>query len=489
MFGKKKILPYGTQFVSWAEYYAVWCALKSKNLTQGPYVEKFEQALQEATSAPYAVAVANGTLALDLAVRAVKLRHVLNNGALALTTPNTFVASSNALLYNQFEPIFCDISPVTYNLDLKELERWLKKYNEEEGGSIEEGRSNRNEEQHRATIELLLPVHFAGETVDMPELWRLAQEYGSKLPAEFMNNGENILRERKVEESSIESQKPEPPQTEKPNENLSSSGNNSIASPPDARKRLSIIEDASHAIGSSYPSGERVGSCAYSDACCFSFHPVKSITTAEGGAITCRDPELYQLLLLLRNHGINRTPEQWLDLENNCQQNDLKGMANEPPNPPFWYYEMQTLGHNARLSDVHAALGIEQLKRLNSFAEQRRELAAKYMQAFQGLQWLTTPCISAHSCPHLYVVQIDFAFLRLSRNEVMRELYSRGIGSQVHYIPVPMQPFYRHLGYEMKNLEHTQKYYQAALSLPLYPSLRLKEQERVIESVCGLARP
>ena len=248
-------------------------ALKSPNLTQGPCVKHFEQALKEATGAPYAVAVANGTVALDLAVRAVKLQRNLKTGALALTTPNTFVASSNALLYNQLSPLFCDISLSSYNLSLSELKRLLEKYN----GS--------KTPKKLAAIELLLPVHFAGEPIDMTELWELAQKYATDKGLD---------------------------------------GNRAS----DGQLRLPIIEDAAHAIGSRYDDGQKVGCCAHSDACCFSFHPVKTVTTAEGGAITCRDPELYALLLLLSNHGISRNPELWQHASENCREVEL---AQSPP--------------------------------------------------------------------------------------------------------------------------------------------------------------
>ncbi len=447
MFGSKKskaFLPYGRQFLASPEYRAVRHVLKSTYLTQGPCVQDFEQALKETTEAPYAVAVANGTVALDLAVRSIKLLGKLQEQALALTTPNTFLASSNALLYNQFRPLFCDISPNTYNLNLDELEWLLHKYN----GHNHEHHDNGN--CSGGAIQLLLPVHFAGEPVDMVKLWQLAKKYA--------------CLEKSLEQSTKEKTKQQTKQAA-------------------AILRLPIIEDAAHAMGSRYADGQKVGSCAYSDVCCFSFHPVKTVTTAEGGAITCRDPELYQLLLQLRSHGISRDPTQWQNTRENCSNMDL-AKAEEPP---LWYYEMHSLGHNARLSDIHAALGCQQLRRLDHFVTKRRELVYHYNQAFQKLVWLKTPRISDYTCPHLYVVQIDFPFLGRSRNAVMYELCAKGIGTQVHYIPVPMQPFYRKLGYDMTALENSQNYYRAALSLPLYPSLKRKEQQRVIDSILALA--
>ncbi|WGK68807.1 DegT/DnrJ/EryC1/StrS family aminotransferase [Candidatus Haliotispira prima] len=477
MFGNKrnKFLPYGRQLLAGTEYRAVRRVLKSPFLTQGPCVERFEEALRKLTGAPYAVAVANGTMALDLAVRAVKMQCGLKEGALALTTPNTFVASSNALLYNQLTPLFCDISPETYNLSLSKAERLLARHNGEDSDS-------------QKPIELLLPVHFAGEPLDMARLSRLAQEYASETKAGKQAGPDapgtaNVSLNRTDENDGTRAAE-------------TVSGQMSEGA-PQSKRPLPIIEDAAHALGSYYAEGDwhkgkagaeganAVGSCVYSDACCFSFHPVKTVTTGEGGAITCRDPQLHEILLLLRNHGIARDPEFWLNAAENCEGVDLNLPGRTET--PMWYYEMQALGYNARLSDIHAAVGIEQLRRLRGFSRRRRDLALRYDRAFRDVSWMRVPQISGTACLHLYVVQIDFAYLRLSRNAVMRELRAQGIGSQVHYIPIPMQPFYRHLGYNMAGLENTWNYYGGALSLPLYPGLRLGEQERVIRAVCRLA--
>ncbi len=481
---RSKFLPYGRQFLAGPEYRAVRRVLKSRYLTQGPCVEKFEQALREVTGAPFAVAVANGTAALDLAVRAVKLLYGLKDAALALTTPNTFVASSNALLYNQLKPLFCDISAGTYNLSLREVQRLLESHNgQEDSASIEQSGFR---ESGWPPIELLLPVHFAGEPVDMPELWRLAHKYAATISAGKMEfdtqaAGDQVVDSRKNMAASHVAAEPEEKKQEDNQGRL---------------PRLPIIEDAAHALGSYYGEGgelaesssqNAVGSCQYSDACCFSFHPVKTVTTAEGGAITCRDPELHELLLLLRSHGINRSPELWLNASDNCENADLSGVGQGEP--PLWYYEMHVLGHNARLSDVHAALGVEQLRRLANFAGQRRQLAVRYNEAFRNLSWLRTPQIASTTCPHLYVVQMDFGYLRMSRNQVMRELESQGIGSQVHYIPLPMQPFYRHLGYGMDGLENCRNYYRQALSLPLFAGMKPRDQDQVVQAIYRLAAP
>lgn len=235
-------------------------------------------------------------------------------------------------------------------------------------------------------------------------------------------------------------------------------------------KGLYIIEDAAHAIGSDYPDGSRVGNCKYSDMTVFSFHPVKTITTGEGGAITTNSKELYDKLVMLRSHGITRDP----------------GVVIENPGP--WYYEMHDCGYNYRLTDIQSALGVSQMKRLDEFKEKRNEIIRKYNQALSGLDWITTPLNeSPDFCFHLYVVQIDFEKLGKTRAEVMEELKKKNIGTQVHYIPVHTQPYYREsFGYNWGDYPAAESYYRKALSLPLYPLMTDDDTEYVIKSVTEL---
>lgn len=227
-----------------------------------------------------------------------------------------------------------------------------------------------------------------------------------------------------------------------------------------------LIEDACHALGAHYQ-GSPIGSCRHSDMTVFSFHPVKPITTAEGGAVTTRDQVLADKLRLYRSHGITRDPQALL-----------------MPSPGEWYYEQQLLGFNYRLTDIQAALGLSQLSRLDQFIAQRRELARRYdallsLLPVQPLQQSN----NRQSGYHLYVIQVA------ERDQVFARLRAAGIGVNVHYIPIPAQPYYRGLGHDPAAYLGAQAYYQGAISLPLFPALTLSEQQQVVDALeqalCG----
>lgn len=375
----RDFIPYGRQWITEADIDAVVTTLQSSYLTQGPAIELFEQAICDYTGAKFCVAVANGTAALHLAVASLELP----KESKGITSPITFAASANCMLYNGITPVFADIDPVSYNIDPAQISHLIND-----------------------TVKLLIPVHFAGQPVDMVRISEIA-----------------------------------------------------------INTNLRVIEDAAHAIGSTYSDGTRVGNCKYSDLTIFSFHPVKTITTGEGGAITTNSRELYEKLLMLRSHGITR---------------DLKKMSQaEGP----WYYEMLELGYNYRLTDMQAALGISQLSRLNSFKRRRRAIVERYTEAFNGLSWLKTPVESpdVESCFHLYVLGIDFKSIGKSRTEVMEVLRRRQIGTQVHYIPVYQLPYYRQLG--RASCGEAERYYQNCLSIPLFPSMTDDEVNHVINSI------
>ena len=233
--------------------------------------------------------------------------------------------------------------------------------------------------------------------------------------------------------------------------------------------KISIIEDAAHAIGSIDAEGYPVGACKYSDMTVFSFHPVKTITSGEGGAITTNNSELYERLLMLRVGGITR---------------NLKCFVSPIDDP--WYYEMQYLGFNYRLTDIHAALGLSQLSKLGKFVKRRRQIVLKYNKAFKGLPCFQTPKENpgVFSAFHLYVAQIDFDALGKTRKEFVASLAENKVGCQVHYIPVHYQPYYaKTYGYRKGDLPVSERYYHKALSLPLYPKMTNADVDRVIAQV------
>ena len=242
-----------------------------------------------------------------------------------------------------------------------------------------------------------------------------------------------------------------------------------------------VIEDAAHALGASYPDGRRVGCCAYSLMTIFSFHPVKAIAAGEGGMIMTNDDAVYRRLLRLRSHGINK-------LDDPFQIND-QAYTEGVKNP--WYYEMQELGFHYRITDIQCALGISQLNKLDNFIVRRQMLARRYDDAFRNHEF----CFPAQSigrdrsAHHLYVLKIKFDALSVSRSTFMANLKSEGIGSQVHYIPVPLHPVYRNLGADPAKSPNSLHYYDEALSIPLFVDLSDTDQQHVIQTIGNLVRP
>lgn len=233
-----------------------------------------------------------------------------------------------------------------------------------------------------------------------------------------------------------------------------------------AKYHFRIIEDASHALGASYRHSP-IGSCAHSDITVFSFHPVKIVTTAEGGMAMTNDESLSDALSLLRSHGITRDPD------------DFELVPDGP-----WYYEQQRLGYNYRLTDINAALGLSQMSRLEKFIDRRRYLADRYNQALANLP-LKLPAQAVHSASswHLYVIRLQLNQLSRNRKQIFEALRAAGIGVNVHYIPVHLQPFYRALGFKEGDFPESEAYYREAITLPLYPGLSDDQHDAVVRAL------
>lgn len=230
-----------------------------------------------------------------------------------------------------------------------------------------------------------------------------------------------------------------------------------------------IIEDASHAIGGQYK-GHPVGRCEYSDITVFSFHPVKIITTAEGGMALTQSDELAEKMSLLRSHGITRDESR----------------MDEPPHGP-WYYQQQALGFNYRMTELQAALGVSQMSRLDSFVESRQRLANRYDELLVNLPLTLPPRHQdVYSALHLYVVRLKLCKISLTHRQVFEELRAAEIGVNLHYIPIPMQPYYRRLGFSMDSLPQAAAYYSEAISLPLYSDLSEFKQDKVVQVLSSI---
>lgn len=376
------MLPYGKQSLDEADIEAVVEVLQSDFLTQGPAIPRFEGAVANWCGARHGIAMANGTATLHCAAKAMGLGH----GDWLWTSPITFVASANAGRYCGAKVDFVDVDPGTVNLSVSAL-----------GLKLEEA------EKEGRLPKVVVPVHFAGQSCDMPGIHSLSQKYGFR-----------------------------------------------------------ILEDAAHALGGSYQ-GERIGNCHWSDAVSHSFHPVKIITSGEGGMITTNDDELAWRIGALRTHGITREPSR---------------MTREAEGP--WYYQQLELGYNYRMTDLQAALGASQMSKLEAFAARRRQLADLYDLELKGLPLrpLKRDPVGVSGW-HLYMVRLNLDSIQKSRREVFECLREEGIGVNVHYIPVHLQPDYERLGFRAGMFPEAERYYSEAITLPLFPAMADEDVGRV----------
>ena len=390
------MIPYGRHFIDEDDIQAVTEVLRSGYITQGPKIEAFENAVADYVGCKFAVAVSSGTAALHLA----NLAAGIGPGLSVVTSPITFVASANSILYAGGTVLFADVQNDTVNMSPESLESVFE--------------TNKN-------IKAVIPVHFAGLPCDMLKIKQIADK------------------------------------------------NDAV-----------IIEDAAHALGASYTSGKKVGSCENSLMTIFSFHPVKSIAAGEGGMITTNNEAIYRRLLRLRSHGINKLNDKLLVDSQSC----TKGIKNP------WYYEMQELGFNFRITDIQATLAISQLSKIKKFMTRRAALASRYDSYFTNYsEYLSVQNFNRGlSANHIYVIRFNWNKLRLNRAELMNKLSDKGIGSQVHYLPVPMHPYYSEYGYSMKKLPNSKLYYEECLSIPLYYSLTDLEQDFVIRAIFDLIK-
>ncbi|HBI24028.1 MAG TPA: UDP-4-amino-4,6-dideoxy-N-acetyl-beta-L-altrosamine transaminase, partial [Nitrospiraceae bacterium] len=230
------------------------------------------------------------------------------------------------------------------------------------------------------------------------------------------------------------------------------------------RKNLYVIEDACHALGAKYK-GYKTGGCNYSDMTVFSFHPVKHITTGEGGAVLTNNKDFYKKLLMSRSHGIEK-----------------RSFINKPDGD--WYYEMQSLGYNYRMTDIQAALGISQLRKSDKFIDRRKEISRLYDSEFRDNPWFDIPPVRSYasSSYHLYPIRFKDEFIQ-RKKEIFSRLKERGFGVQVHYIPVYWHPFYKNMGYKKGICPIAEDFYFKELSLPIYPAMNGEEQRYVIEGI------
>lgn len=377
---RKTPIYYGHQWIDEKDIEKVVGVLKSDYLTCGPAIKELEAHLCEITGAKYAVTVSNGTAAVHAACYAAGIE----NGDEVITTPLTFAASANCILYMGACPVFADVDPDTYNISPESIRKNINK-----------------------KTRTVIAVDFTGQAAELDEIRQICEEYD-----------------------------------------------------------LLLIEDGAHSIGTTYK-GQSVGSIA--DLTTFSFHPVKTVTGGEGGAILTNDEKLYKKLILFRSHGITR---------------DL-ALMEESESPGDWYYEQIDLGYNYRMTDIQAALIRSQLDKLAWFKQRRQEIVDRYNRAFLKLPGiiLQKEITESDTARHLYLIQLDLERLSVGRKEIFDALKAENICCNVHYIPVYYFPYYKKLGYKRGICPNAEKLYERIITIPLYPAMTDEDVESVITAI------
>ncbi len=370
-----KYIPYARQHIFSEDINAVRVALDAEYITQGPKVVEFEKALAGYCGAKYAVAVTSGTAALHIACLAAGIGF----GQEVITSPISFAASSNCILYCGAVPRFADILGDTATIDSASASKLLN-----------------------SRTKAIIPVDFAGHPAELEQVKKVA-----------------------------------------------------------LKRNLIVIEDAAHTLGAEYK-GARTGCCKYSDMTVLSFHAVKHITTGEGGMVLTNRKDLYDKLVMLRNHGITRNKAL---------------MAGS--DKADWFYEMQLLGFNYRITDIQCALGLSQLKKIDSFIQRRRAISRLYKEEFGNTSDIV--CLAergyAKSSWHIFPIRVKH-----KRDAVFNKLKAKGIGVNVHYIPIYLHPYYRDLGYKKGLCPEAEVYYGESLTLPLYSGMSDAEV-RIVSSL------
>ena len=376
------VLPYARQTVEEMDVQAVTAALRSDWLTTGPLVGAFERAVGSLVEAGHAVAVNSGTAALHAAVFAAGI----GPGDEVITTPLTFAASANAVLYQGGVPVFADIRPDTLNLDPEAVAARLT-----------------------PRTRAVLPVDFAGQPADLDALGEIARA-----------------------------------------------------------RRLTMIEDAAHALGGSYR-GRPIGAVA--DLTTFSFHPAKLVTTGEGGMVTTNRDDLAVRLRRFRNHG----------LESDFRERTARGAPYSP---------MVDLGYNYRLTDLQCALGLSQLTRLEQFLKRRSDIAERYTAALAAVPEVRVPLVESHIRHgwHIFPILLELDRLTADRNTVLSALRAENIGATVHYVPAYWHPHYQALGYRRGLCPHAESAYERLITLPLFPGMIDRDVEDVLAALRKVVR-